>query len=635
MTPGGVCGVIDGRRGAAWTLPNQGAQSALRVRAGRNKVDAWAGVDSVTRGEVMIDIVGREMRDNQQAFRWRSPRRCWPRPVITLIAGIMDGVMDSSRSSLYRCATEMAAISTATQKGDRFYDACSGQIPPSEYARRACVEWTMRSGQASGYVDGRPGRYTSCNKSTLRVYAERGTTTTILCSANAAGKSGPVLVILKGVQNIPALKNDAHVDATVAVSLKGWITSELFLQWLNIFILSLPPPRPVLLLVDSHISSENLQLAEDNQIIIFTFPSHTTHLLQSLDTKSRQVSQLVWLPFFIQSFTRKEFYAQNNYSWFSENRAIPIEFPEATAPALVSDRNNGEGVGQQISDEPLLVTPTCESLNVRTPRRKSQYAKVHTVSPTLNSDTAPILCRHGTTPYCGKVQERRRICKKKQCAKVDAIPTTNITDLGSSCRPRLRPTPRCSAWSTSRTFSVQCEGAKSESKTINAGVPQGSILGPVLFNLYIHDLPKPDHQLVQFGCYADDTVIFSRSQDLGLATRRLQTALIAFQEYYTKWRIRINVGKSEAIVFTRRTLPQAASRPQITLFGKPIPHKDVNKAKQALYSLWLGDGPVIHIASTLHHTHTRYEASLIRQLAVCMTITTADSKAVTRSNTAV
>jgi hypothetical protein len=74
-------------------------------------------------------------------------------------------------------------------------------------------------------------------------------------------------MIFKGVQNIPALKDGAHLDATVGVSPKGWITSELFQKWLEQFIKSLPPARPVLLLVDSHVSHlspEALQTAEEN-----------------------------------------------------------------------------------------------------------------------------------------------------------------------------------------------------------------------------------------------------------------------------------------------------------------------------------------------------------------------------------
>ena len=52
-----------------------------------------------------------------------------------------------------------------------------------------------------------------------------------------------------------------------------------------------------------------------------------------------------------------------------------------------------------------------------------------------------------------------------------------------------------------------CNGTKSSSETVQIGVPQGSILGPLLFTLYINDLPDYlDHCDVTL--YADDTVLF-------------------------------------------------------------------------------------------------------------------------------
>jgi hypothetical protein len=87
------------------------------------------------------------------------------------------------------------------------------------------------------------------------------------------------------LQNIPALKDGAPLDAAVGVSPKGWTSSELLLKKLEQFMRSLPPARPVLFLVDSHASSlsPDLLMAGENQIIILTFPSHTTYLLQPLD----------------------------------------------------------------------------------------------------------------------------------------------------------------------------------------------------------------------------------------------------------------------------------------------------------------------------------------------------------------
>ena len=116
---------------------------------------------------------------------------------------------------------------------------------------------------------------------------ERGETTTALLTVSASGQAGPCLLIFKGVRDVPEdVKSKAPPNAMVTVSKNGWTNSEIFYNFFSHLIKSLPSARPILLLVDSHISHispEVLNLASENDIIFLTFPSHTTNLLQPLD----------------------------------------------------------------------------------------------------------------------------------------------------------------------------------------------------------------------------------------------------------------------------------------------------------------------------------------------------------------
>ena len=59
-----------------------------------------------------------------------------------------------------------------------------------------------------------------------------------------------------------------------------------------------------------------------------------------------------------------------------------------------------------------------------------------------------------------------------------------------------------------RSQYVKFEYAKSDILSINFGVPQGYVLGPLLFIIYINDLPKAN-KIFNFIMYADDTTLFS------------------------------------------------------------------------------------------------------------------------------
>ena len=72
----------------------------------------------------------------------------------------------------------------------------------------------------------------------------------------------------------------------------------------------------------------------------------------------------------------------------------------------------------------------------------------------------------------------------------------------------------------SRTQSVQFKGVLSDANPIFSGVPQGSMLGRLLFTIHFNDVHTP-LQTTSIITYADDTVIFTAAKDLESIQRRL------------------------------------------------------------------------------------------------------------------
>ena len=110
-----------------------------------------------------------------------------------------------------------------------------------------------------------------------------------------------------------------------------------------------------------------------------------------------------------------------------------------------------------------------------------------------------------------------------------------------------------SSFLSNRWLRVVLDGESSEEYPVNAGVPQGSILGPTLFLLYINDLP--DDVICNIAIYADDTTLYSKCdqasdlwQQLELAAE-LESDLRDTVDWGRKWLVDFNAGKSQLVSF--------------------------------------------------------------------------------------
>ena len=75
-------------------------------------------------------------------------------------------------------------------------------------------------------------------------------------------------------------------------------------------------------------------------------------------------------------------------------------------------------------------------------------------------------------------------------------------------------------------------GTDSQVNTVNIGVPQGSCLGPLLFLIYINDLPKVIENCT-FAMYADDTGLYYRGASLAQLNENINKGLESFDHWLT------------------------------------------------------------------------------------------------------
>ena len=116
---------------------------------------------------------------------------------------------------------------------------------------------------------------------------------------------------------------------------------------------------------------------------------------------------------------------------------------------------------------------------------------------------------------------------------------------------------------------VVLNGQSSSWTKVNAGIPQGSILGPLLFLIYINDLPNGLQSNPKL--FADDTSLFSTVQDITTSTVSLNNDLTKISEWAVKWKMNFNLYPSkqaQELLFSRKT--SSKPYPSLTFNDNPV-----------------------------------------------------------------
>ena len=99
---------------------------------------------------------------------------------------------------------------------------------------------------------------------------------------------------------------------------------------------------------------------------------------------------------------------------------------------------------------------------------------------------------------------------------------------------------------------VVLPGANSDWTSVNSGVPQGSILGLLLFLflVYINDILDDINSSIRL--FADDTSLYIIVDNPVEPANQLNSDLSKIHQWATKWLVKLNPAKSESVIFSRR-----------------------------------------------------------------------------------
>ena len=124
-----------------------------------------------------------------------------------------------------------------------------------------------------------------------------------------------------------------------------------------------------------------------------------------------------------------------------------------------------------------------------------------------------------------------------------------------------------------RRSCVEFENATSKYRRMQNGVPQGAVISPALFLVFINDILEELSEDVDASLFADDLALIVSDQNKERATKKMQTALTAIENWASNWSMQISVPKSEVTFFTNDP-SESNYRPQVTLLGQHLQYQE-------------------------------------------------------------
>ena len=127
---------------------------------------------------------------------------------------------------------------------------------------------------------------------------------------------------------------------------------------------------------------------------------------------------------------------------------------------------------------------------------------------------------------------------------------------------------------SNRSQYVSINGTNSTTKELNFGVPQGSILGPLFFVIYINDMPKIC-KIAKFILYADDSNIILTGNTLTEINEQFKILSSTLTDWVNSNGLMLNIKKTNYMLFTKQRCINGIENFIPKMFCRPIERKKV------------------------------------------------------------
>jgi ribonuclease HI len=125
------------------------------------------------------------------------------------------------------------------------------------------------------------------------------------------------------------------------------------------------------------------------------------------------------------------------------------------------------------------------------------------------------------------------------------------------------------AWLVNRRMRVSYDGVESRERTMAEGLPQGAVLSPTLFIVFVDDLLGRISEEAMVSAYADDLAIAVTNTSKEIAQEEMQVEVSLVEEWSREWILKLNPDKCEVCLFSTDT-SEASWKPTLALGGTTI-----------------------------------------------------------------